>query len=984
MWSARRLVLQVLLAWLSCAPLFAQQYAFRSYTEDDGLGNLSVTALAQDTNGFLWVGTENGLYRFDGSRFDRFGRAEGLEQTYVSSLYVDQGGRVWVGTTEHLYLWDSHRLTEIFSQGKPLPIWQGQHLTSLDRNRIVAVVRRQLYVIQSPDSSHNWSAEPFFPAQQEKALARVSDIRSVYGTTQGVLWMGCGTRVCKWSNGEITQWGSAQGIPEERWQSFLEDGGGTVWFYGAKHIAALVPGSQRVQDRTPQPEQLVRLRTFTPLTEDRQHHVLAYSDRGVIRWDGKSWEEIDSTNGLNTEGVNALLADREGDVWIGSAGFGLIHWLGYRNWKNWTVQQGLPNETVWSFLENTRGITYIGTDGGLGQLRPTTPSRIDVWKGRPPAMQEEFSSMAEDAQGNLWAGTFSGNLWRIDKTTGRGTIAGHLQLIFRLFRDLHGRIWICTASGMYVIDRPEQKAKPRIVPEAMSVLGGNGISIPSGCESPSGDLWFATDQGPIGLTHGQWIKPAVDGVPAPARFSVLSCAGDGTLWAGGETPGVWRLEPRGNRMTGTRMPVIGELANSKTLAVLQDSRGWLWVATDSGVAVMRGTEWLLLNQESGLVWPDCNQNALYEARDGSIWIGTSKGVSHVTHPETLFETVALRPQVIGIEHNGKPLPEQMADGAPVSLPWSRGSLSFKMAIPSYLNRRSLHYRYRLVGLDNSWNTTTNAEIQYTQLPPGQYRLELVAENSAFQTASSTAAVSFTILPPWWRTTGWQVMEAVLALLAIWGLFRWRMHHLLAQRRELERLVKIRTQELELEKQDLVKAREALRVMAARDSLTKLYNRGAIMDILDAEIARARREGTGLVAVLADLDYFKRVNDTYGHLAGDEVLRKAAVQLQQHLRGYDSVGRYGGEEFLIVMPRMFLDTAEKRLSEIHQLITNLSVLVEQQWISVTFSFGAACLAGDAALSREELLRRADQALYSAKACGRNQVAWDANLSCSNAE
>ena len=109
--SARRLVLQVLLAWLSCAPLLAQQYAFRSYTEDDGLGNLSITALAQDTSGFLWVGTENGLYRFDGSRFDRFGLAEGLEQTYVSALHVDQDGRLWVGTTEHLYLWEILRQT---------------------------------------------------------------------------------------------------------------------------------------------------------------------------------------------------------------------------------------------------------------------------------------------------------------------------------------------------------------------------------------------------------------------------------------------------------------------------------------------------------------------------------------------------------------------------------------------------------------------------------------------------------------------------------------------------------------------------------------------------------------------------------------------------------------------------------------------------------------------------------------------------------
>jgi diguanylate cyclase (GGDEF)-like protein len=953
---------------------FAQQYAFRSYTQEDGLGNLSVTALAQDPSGFLWVGTENGLYRFDGSHFDRFGRNDGLEQTFVSALHVDQGGRLWVGTMRHLYLWDGHRLNEISYQGTPLPIWRGQHFTSLDRNHVVAVARERLYMIQSPDGGHSWNAEPFFSAQQEKALGQSSKIHNAYATAHGVLWMGCGTRICSWSNGEITQWGTDQGVPEEPWRSFLEDSGGTVWFYGNKHIEVLVPGSRRVQDRTPQSEQLESQHPITTLAEDRQHRVLAYSDKGVIRWDGNRWEEIGSANGLNVEDVSGLLADRDGDVWIGSAGGGLVHWLGNRNFENWTVQQGLPNETVWSLLKSTRGTMFLGTDAGLGQLEPTTPNRISEWKGAPAARREVFYSMVEDAQGNLWAGTQSGNLWRIDKTTGRGTIAGHLPTIFTLSRDVHGRIWIGTYSALYVVEHPEQEIKPRIVPEAMSAIGGDGIDISGGCESPSGDLWFLTAQGPIGLSHGRWIKPVVDGVPPPAHFTNLNCAKDGSLWAGGVTPGIWRLEPRGNRMTGTRLPVIPELASLRTMAVLQDRRGWLWVATDAGVAVKRGTDWWMLNQESGLVWPDCNQNALYEARDGSIWIGTSKGVSHVVHPETLFEPVALQPSVVGIEHNGQPLPELRTDGTRFSLPWSRGPLSFKLAIPSFLNRRSLRYRYRLVGLDNSWNTTTDAEIQYAQLPPGQYRLELVAENPTVQAVSSTAAVSFTILPPWWRTTICEIIEAVLASMAIWGLFRWRVRHLLAQRQKLERLVKLRTQELESEKLGLVQAREDLRVMATRDSLTKLYNRGAILEILDAEITRAHREGTGLVAVIADLDYFKRVNDTYGHLAGDDVLREAAFQLQEHLRSYDSVGRYGGEEFLIVMPNMSPDTAETRLSEMHRKITNLSVLAEQQLIFVTFSLGAAWLTGDAALSRSALLRHADRALYAAKNSGRNRVVW----------
>ena len=140
-----------------------------------------------------------------------------------------------------------------------------------------------------------------------------------------------------------------------------------------------------------------------------------------------------------------------------------------------------------------------------------------------------------------------------------------------------------------------------------------------------------------------------------------------------------------------------------------------------------------------------------------------------------------------------------------------------------------------------------------------------------------------------------------AALFIWSFAELRTHNLSRGRRELERVVAERTEQLKMQNTALVKARAALKVQATHDSLTALWNRRAILEQLDHEFRRALRQDSILSVILADLDHFKAVNDSHGHLCGDRVLREAAARLGACLRGYDVIGRYGGEEFLILMP-----------------------------------------------------------------------------------
>src|ERR1700683_1638487 len=135
---------------------------------------------------------------------------------------------------------------------------------------------------------------------------------------------------------------------------------------------------------------------------------------------------------------------------------------------------------------------------------------------------------------------------------------------------------------------------------------------------------------------------------------------------------------------------------------------------------------------------------------------------------------------------------------------------------------------------------------------------------------------------------------------------------------------------------LVEARETMRFKATHDPLTALFNRGVIMDLLSRELARTRRENGCTIIMLGDLDHFKNVNDTYGHVVGDEVLREIARRLLASVRSYDFVGRYGGEEFLVVLNNCDSAQAVARAQEIRNAIANQPVLTERGPLPVAMS------------------------------------------------
>ena len=174
--------------------------------------------------------------------------------------------------------------------------------------------------------------------------------------------------------------------------------------------------------------------------------------------------------------------------------------------------------------------------------------------------------------------------------------------------------------------------------------------------------------------------------------------------------------------------------------------------------------------------------------------------------------------------------------------------------------------------------------------------------------------------------------------------------------------------------ELVAAREELREQATKDFLTRIWNRSAILDILQRELSRGARENRGVGLVLADLDHFKSVNDTYGHFAGDAVLREFARRMQAATRAYDAVGRYGGEEFLIILPGCDDACTASQAERLRAALANETMLINDHPYTVTCSFGATSWRPGMDASAETLIRLADNALYMAKGQGRDRVVY----------
>jgi diguanylate cyclase (GGDEF)-like protein len=567
-------------------------------------------------------------------------------------------------------------------------------------------------------------------------------------------------------------------------------------------------------------------------------------------------------------------------------------------------------------------------------------------------------ALGVSADGAIWMGSTAGSLTRIDPNTLAGT-QWKIPDVYRILADKQRGIWIATKGGLYLVNPQSAQRSPRLVEDPVITHPRDRFTDLS--LDPNGCLWAAAEQGLFRLDGNGWHR--IDPGRSGANPDLIAADLKGNLWAEGPSQDLMRLRVSGDRVVEAERIDRPPLMSEQVVSLMVDHRGWVWVGQDAGLTVYNGRGWRSFTQDDGLIWNDTDSYALTEDRDGSMWIGTSGGLSHLLEPQAAAAGPQPAPEYSQVMYGA----EAHQNGAQVK--WSKNSLVISMASLTFTDTRDMGIRYRLEGgrLGSGWEETHEMSARYRELGPGDYRFEAISVDAAGKALSPAAVFMFSITPQWWQNHVLQFGLALLVVMAVVLAWRRRIGQLMRQKRQLEEAVRLRTEDLEREKAELVRTREQMRHHAEHDDLTGLWNHRIIIERLRTEVDRSRRDGSPLSIILADLDHFKQINDTYGHPVGDLTLKEVSAIFQRSVRSYDWVGRYGGEEFLLILPGANLAGAQQRAEELRIAVQTARVAAGGTTIQLTASLGVV---SGLPAHYEAMIQAADAAMYRAKNNGRN--------------
>ncbi|HEX3893401.1 MAG TPA: diguanylate cyclase [Terracidiphilus sp.] len=928
-----------------CCP--AQRYSFREYTQ--GLGNLNIPSLTQDKTGFLWVGTQNGLYRYDGNQFQSYSEAQGMPDRTIQTLFLSPDGTLWVASSTNIFFEQKNgRFAQIdpgMTGGQFSPR-SATMFASNKANEVVAVVKDGAILLRKTGEDH-WVAE--------RLHLDGGNIQSVLYGPDGALWYGCDSDLCRLFNGKMTRMRAALDLPAEEWTNLLQARNGQIWIRGALHTGEIDPRTLRFKLHD-LPGAAVS-EAYPTLAEDKQGRILTPQGSLLAMWEKDRWRMVTERNGLSRFEIQDLFVDRVGSVWISVVGHGLKRWVGQDRWEGYTAADGLSDDLVWAAIRDHKGRMWIGTESGLDWI-PEGQTQPKPWR-QDGIMTARAGGLAEGGDGAVWLGSAAGVLVRIDAQTLHGT-QWKVPEIYNLQVDHQLNVWMATENGLYRFGSNWKHSVPTLVEDP--VLGNARQRFSDVCVDTSGRIWATAEQGLFERDASGWHK--IDLGSTGNYYDVIAIDKEGYVWAAGASQDLARLKVDGYRVSDVRHIGRPPLLSQQVVSLMVDHRGWLWVGQDAGLSVFDGNNWRSYTQDDGLLWNDTDSFALAEDADHSVWVGTSGGLSHLLTPQDAPTGAPQAPGFSQVMYGSKLL------GNGSSVPWKSSSLEISMALLSFGSTQDAGIRYRLVGGQASeWEETRDLEVNYEHLSPGNYEFQVAEVDQMGHLISPTATYSFKITPRWWQRRDLQISLALIALAVLIMTWRRRMGALMKQKKHLEAAVKLRTSDLEKEKGELMRTREQMRHYAEHDDLTGLWNHRIIVERLRIEVDRSRREGLPVSVILADLDYFKRINDTYGHPAGDQVLKEASAIFQRMVRTYDWVGRYGGEEFLLILPGSGFVHARQRAEELRMAIQEACVKDGGTTIPLTASFGVA---SGFPSGHEELIREADEALYKAKGTGRNRV------------
>lgn len=959
--------------------------ALRRYSTADGLPQNTINALAQDRDGYVYAGTEDGLAQFDGRHWTRLALPERAGvRPYVTHLASTDDGALWIGT-DSVGLWrrDPDGRIEALS-GLPLEL-PLEALLPRHAQGVYAGTPRGVYRCERAACEVIAATEPL-----EAAVLLAGE-----GPNGAALWIGtndAGLYRLDDPEGRATLsgWhlGKADGLPNDAIRGLAlwgGPGGRDLWIGTGRGLARLTAESLVVYDAsTGFPEG-----TAAPLLPSRERDGtpvlrigLARAGLAEVREDGQV-RLTTRAEGLPEDGIRSLLetgaAESRRVLWLGTTSSGVVRREPGR-WAALDERHGLPHRVVFGvgsvvFPDGVES-PWIGTVEG--------PARWmgGAWQRFLPRPYERSTVFAMRRDGaTLWLATDQGLLglergsirhFSVDNSGLPG-----LTVLDVAAQDTHQGhvVWIATRHGLAWLRNGV------ITPERLP-FGDGSPTVRKLLLAPATDtrerLWAATSAGLAWRGDEGWQPVPADCLPSPELLDI-QLQRDGArsaLWVASRG-GIVRVD-LGGEIRCVRLPAEARPAGQVYQQAV-DARGRLYVFGSDGVTRYTFADALAVEpvlrdvtrfgMEDGLPGLEFNRASHVDAL-GRVWAG---GVDGLALYDPAQESAAGPPSPLRLRlaatERGTPLKSGVVLAA------GDDSVRAEVALLAFERPQEIRYNAELRGLhDHSPEWSSGSRFQFSRLPPGDYTLRLRARD-AFAVEARPIEIPFRLRAPWWQTPV-ALVGFGLGLLALGALAgRWRSAATARRAQRLQQEVAMRTREL-------AEANRRLEHASLTDPLTGLSNRRHFSLQMPAECARALRRcedgdrDHALGLLLVDCDHFKRINDVHGHAVGDAVLVEIAARLRQQARDGDMLMRWGGEEFLLVLRDTDRGGLAAAAQRVLGCIAGRPFVFAVEPLAVTCSVGVCAfpfrLDAPLAQSLDDCLRLADAALYKAKHQGRNRA------------
>ena len=937
----------LVLSLLVCQSLHAQEYSFRYFGVAEGLSDLAVRTIYQDHAGFLWVATVNGYFRYDGDRFEAFGAAQGVPSSPGSAFGDAPDGALLAGGAFGLL-----RLRADHFEKVPGPfrgVGELQGIQADGKGHTFLNTDRGLMELSVDPGKDRYTVReiPPPPGTPETETNGVAEAGGLL-IDGDAIWYGCGFALCHLEKGLTKVYGTESGLLARTVVGIRKDHWGDLWLRLRNGGVFVLPAGQSRFRRPllPNPNQTL---SGIPST-DAEGQVLLPLPDGMLLGNEQSWRRIDHSTGLRGP-VYRAFEDRQHTLWICMAGRGLVQWRGYREWENYTSASGLVSDAVHTILPQSNGLIWVGADGGL--MRGERQSTGIQWNKVAGLEGLNITTVRAGPDGALWLGVDPKGVARFDPRTGKLRWMSNAQNLVRSVFDLrfdhHDRLWVGMDEGLFVAHAPYK--------EFERVTSLPALRVRTIVEGVDGTIWAGGIGGLFSLAGNAWRKwTEADGLRSRQILS-LGVGANGTIWVAYRfSSGMDRVHLQSNALV-IEKNLQRNGSNGIVYFMDTDAAGHLWAGSDHGVDKWDGLRWSHYGTSDGLIWDNCSQNAFAAEPDGTVWIGTSGGLSRFKpslqkSAETPIKVVFTKLSMGGTDVFRQSHP---------SFDMHTNSLLVRYSAVNASRENAVVFRYRMEGASSAWTETTLRELQFAKLAPGDYRLEIEAQGGDGVWCADRAEFAFKILAPWYREWWFFALCAVIPLVGAGLFFRIRMAE--AARKE---------HDLRL----LVEAQKTIELLAFFDPLTELPNRRMLTDRLRKSLVNCSRNGRLRAMLFVDLDKFKAVNDSLGHGVGDLLLKEAARRLTASTRGTDTVARLGGDEFVVILEdlsELLKESAAQAEMVARKIVEALSqpYRFDDHECLVTTSIGIAIF-GIIPESADEVLQQADIAMYQAKAAGGNTI------------